>query len=380
MSYIFDSLDAILNENPDDFVAVRVLLRDTKDIHNDVKTKDLNERYNIPGFRFIKRGNVLQLIRDGTSAGREVTDFEGSDVANGRPAYWGTVARTPLIKDSQEEEQHFSRQNPRQDLSSNTQVSEPVHNTLSLNANATSAMINALNGTRPAISSDPVDPTLDDQVQMAAKVAAKQYGQKRAEEHEKVVSKRLRDALNSVVNTEAEQEPSQSLRDESKMRAEIEQKLREEFRMYEQKLREEKQHEEKLEREAEQRNRVEHRPTVGEMIQSLALEQAQMKAQTQAQKEAQLLTQTIAHALCGGDTKKECDIVPVQIYELLHRLLDEVNEIKYMIAQKFEDIDEKIESIEEKMEEESEMIEQIYTRNYIRHHEITDAEYSDPNQ
>jgi flagellar capping protein FliD len=66
---IVESISRILHENPNDFESVRSLLRKSKSDHGDVETKDLNKRFHIPGYHFIKREKVLQLIKDGTSIG-----------------------------------------------------------------------------------------------------------------------------------------------------------------------------------------------------------------------------------------------------------------------------------------------------------------------
>jgi hypothetical protein len=67
MSSLFDQMDTTytgVNTNVDD---VKLLLRRTKKIHSDAPTRDLNQRYNIPGYRFVKREGIIQLMKDNSS-------------------------------------------------------------------------------------------------------------------------------------------------------------------------------------------------------------------------------------------------------------------------------------------------------------------------
>jgi hypothetical protein len=46
---------------------IRSLLRRTKKQHSDAPTRGLNQRYVIPGYRFVKREGIIQLVKDNSS-------------------------------------------------------------------------------------------------------------------------------------------------------------------------------------------------------------------------------------------------------------------------------------------------------------------------
>jgi hypothetical protein len=60
-----ETISSIHRQDPKDYERVRVALRDSKSEHGEVETKELNKQFHIPGYRFIKREKVLQLVKDG---------------------------------------------------------------------------------------------------------------------------------------------------------------------------------------------------------------------------------------------------------------------------------------------------------------------------
>jgi hypothetical protein len=91
MSYIDESINDTLEHNSNDFNGVREILRKSKADHKNIQTKDLNQKYHIPGYKFIKRDGILQLIKDGLG-GTETKDEQES-----AHAWRGTVNQTPII-------------------------------------------------------------------------------------------------------------------------------------------------------------------------------------------------------------------------------------------------------------------------------------------
>jgi hypothetical protein len=74
MTSVFDQLDTIytgINTNVDD---VKSLLRRTKKLHGDAPTRELNQKYNIPSYRFLKREGVIQLVRNNSMVSDERND------------------------------------------------------------------------------------------------------------------------------------------------------------------------------------------------------------------------------------------------------------------------------------------------------------------
>jgi hypothetical protein len=68
MLTVFESLDSIYNDDNTNVDEVRSLLRRTKKLHSETPTRDLNKKYTIPGYKFIKREGTIQLVKENGSA------------------------------------------------------------------------------------------------------------------------------------------------------------------------------------------------------------------------------------------------------------------------------------------------------------------------
>ena len=66
---VLKEIAKVLKQNPNDFEGVRRVLRNTKSKHSEINTRDINISHHIPGFRFLKRNNMLYLERDYTGRG-----------------------------------------------------------------------------------------------------------------------------------------------------------------------------------------------------------------------------------------------------------------------------------------------------------------------
>ena len=69
MTELLKEIGDVLRQDPSGVDAVRRVLRNTKSMHREANTRDLNAVHHVPGHKFVKRNNVLFLDKDASGAG-----------------------------------------------------------------------------------------------------------------------------------------------------------------------------------------------------------------------------------------------------------------------------------------------------------------------
>jgi hypothetical protein len=93
MTSVFELLDSIYNDENTNVDDERSLLRRTKKLHSETPTRDLNKKYVIPGYKFIKREGTIQLVKENGSAQSPATPSYKSTMQKNR-------AEAKTIRDS----------------------------------------------------------------------------------------------------------------------------------------------------------------------------------------------------------------------------------------------------------------------------------------
>jgi hypothetical protein len=321
-------IEDILKANDRDIDGVRSALRNAKSQHKNLKTKDLNAVHKIPGYRFTSRDGIIRLERSGP--------LESPPSRTPTPAPVSTP--TSLLR---------PRKNPFLDLSSD--LNDPINRARFLkqreqgigkkkhilaadedtddttddssdagtdaNVEEKDDKIIITEMRRHAPKQSPPQPkafNIVEEIESLAKRHTQQLAQVKADEEAKTLSKTIQDVLDQAARTTAETtraiannnriiEATKRIEEENDMKAAERDAPGGYAAEHERRLREEKQAQEKRDRELEMKNRIEHHPTTEELIQTLALEQAQQKAQKRAEMEARALSQKIIHTLASDE-------------------------------------------------------------------------------
>jgi hypothetical protein len=255
----------------------------------------------MPGYKFVRRDGVLHLERRGpfdtpqtpssqveerpTPFGRQIGGFNDSLKWPKRLELKPSNSKFSLAPASSST--GFTRPrslllNADEDTDDGTDVSTDVNTDEKDNKIVITEM------RRKAPKSPPPPPPKAPSIKEQIDSLAKAHALTKAEEQAKSIAKSLHSAFDKAVTAfdETKKEGEmldakiEKTADEAKnVMAEFDRRAREMEQRLEQKIVEEKQAQEKRERELEIKNKIENRPTTEELIQSLALEQAQQKAQ-----------------------------------------------------------------------------------------------------
>jgi hypothetical protein len=73
MTELLKEIGDIIKQDPNAVDVVRRHLRNTKAKHKEANTRDLNEGFQVPGYKYVKRNNVLYLEKDSGKGKPEAT-------------------------------------------------------------------------------------------------------------------------------------------------------------------------------------------------------------------------------------------------------------------------------------------------------------------
>jgi hypothetical protein len=228
MSSIFNKLDVILAKNKNDINGVRQILRENKSEHRFTSTKELNDRYFIDGYKFIKRNGILQLVRNGQNINNNQQDMinetERKKFLISEPHFPRVLSVDRDKEIEPEPEPHFRRV-----LSADTESLENEDEEVE------QPQMNYFN-TR--YKTEQHKPSLEEQVENLAKFHAQEEAKRQAGQHVKQTPKSLITALQNQKTKEDDNVKNKTSLSEERKRLEMEnfiqqQKLFEEQKIFE---------------------------------------------------------------------------------------------------------------------------------------------------
>jgi hypothetical protein len=239
MNNIFNRLDIILAKIRNDINGIRQILRENKSEHRFTSTKELNDKYFIDGYKFIKRNGILQLVRNGQSINNQdnqqpnVMNDEGKSYLVSEHHFPHVLVNTDNDAESmglsENREPHFHRV-----LSAGTEsleneeeeVEQPQMNYF--NTRYRDETEQQGNRGLPKIreTENEYKLSLEEQVENLAKFHAQEKAKKQAEEHAKQISKSLITALQNQRTKEDENVKNKSSLSEERKRLEMENFIR----------------------------------------------------------------------------------------------------------------------------------------------------------
>jgi hypothetical protein len=311
MSELLKDISDIIKHDQNAVDSVRRVLKSTKAKHNDTNTRDLNSALQVPGYKYVKRNNVIFLDKDYASkSAQNLKARPELEITKSKPV--GVFLNKPqksAVIDMDDSEESEEIEDPKPE---------------------SAAKLKTIKQRQAQTLTQPQRVDINEQVLSLAKNHAQQIAQAQADEQAKSISQSLISALNnnSQINNRAKEG------EEFKLPL----MMREEEQKREQKLREESQLTERLERQTQQKAAVEEKATLEELMQSLAQRHAEQMAKEQTQKQAQTIMQKLAQTLYQDQTKtteespNEKQIHNAQLIRIIGLLLEHNEDVQVKLT------------------------------------------------
>jgi hypothetical protein len=245
MASVIDNINSVLSRNSKDINGVRQILKTSKPEHKNISTKDLNTKFPIKGYKFVKREGVLQLIKTGNTTKDKTEDYDKEP-----PKAFLQSARYVDIDDNENDDDENEKDDDNETIATNDSDDGVIENTMNPSNKIKNYKPNAYSKTKTFNK-----PSFEEQLSSLAKKHAQEKAMEEAEEHAKNISKSLMKALKNNENENSKEDDRKRIEKELLVeeRKRIERELlSEERKRIERELEERR----RLERELEERKRL----------------------------------------------------------------------------------------------------------------------------
>jgi hypothetical protein len=236
MASVIDNINSVLSRNSKDVSAVRHILKSSKPEHKNISTKDLNTKFLIKGYKFVKREGILQLIKIGNTTKDKTEDYDKEP----SKAYL-TSARYLDNDDNENDDNENEKDDENETIVTNDNDDGVFENTMNSMNKTKDYKPNAHNKTNTFNK-----PSFEEQLNSLAKKHAQEKALAEAEEHAKNISKSLMNALKNNENENSKEDERKRI--EKELLLEERKRIEREFLLDERK---------RIEQELEERRRLE---------------------------------------------------------------------------------------------------------------------------